>query len=273
MALCRSCRSDDLDLVEKLPDGRRRVRCNACGEEWVRGEAAAPSGTRPSYDVARERFPTLADVDPARRERAETLKARFLSVRPEPDPDVTEYWARYQTVFSESALDECDPADLKDFANVSTGARLGNMSVFNRAWNDLGTEAAADRTPHTIRYLLYAPGTVPIEDRLTEVIEDDKGRFMTGFKEVLLTKVLCVAHPDRFVPILTYTSEHDGKKEIAQKVFGLRLPERSRTHATIGRLIVWSNDLLVELAGEGFATNHHRSRFLWESKDSPDLQP
>jgi hypothetical protein len=36
---------------------------------------------------------------------------------------------------------------------------------------------------------------------------------------------------------------------------------------TRGRLILWSNDVLLALAGDGFAHTQHVSKFLWMAKD------
>ena len=89
---------------------------------------------------------------------------------------------------------------------------------------------------------------------------------MTGFKEALLTKVLCMFEPSRFLPINKYTGA-EGKKEIAEWVYGLQLPSPEQTAWTIGRLIIWSNDLLLELAGTGFMDTEHAAGFLWYAKD------
>ena len=93
---------------------------------------------------------------------------------------------------------------------------------------------------------------------------------MKGWKEALLTKTLCVVYPQRFVPILTYTSPKGGKKEVIESMWGLRLPHPRTVSRSIGRLITWSNDLLLELAGEGFAHTQHVSQFLWMAKDFED---
>ncbi|MBA3250406.1 MAG: hypothetical protein H0T66_08925, partial [Geodermatophilaceae bacterium] len=58
-----------------------------------------------------------------------------------------------------------------------------------------------------------------------------------------------------------------GKREIAESVYGLVLPPKAATSMTQGRLVFWSNDLLRELVGDGFATQQHASQFLWEAKD------
>ena len=220
-----------------------------------------------TFAQAKKRFPGPEQVSPARLELVAVLKADFLRAHPVPQSDVGPYWARYQQVFSREGLAACNPQDLKDFANTEIGARPGNMSMFNNAWNKLGVDVAADRTRRTIDYLLYGPDHLPLEDRLTNLIEERKGLGMTGFKESLLTKVLCVMQPDRFVPILTYSSPNVGKREIAKLVYDLELPEAARVQWTIGRLILWSNDVLLHLVGDGFAHMQHVSQFLWETKD------
>ena len=267
MLTCEKCQSDDIDLVERLDDGRRRVGCQACGHIWVRGAAMATPPPIDTFAEARKRFPGPEQVSPDRLARVNSLKVAFLQRQPEPRPEVVAYWAKYQAVFSSGALHACDPQDLKDFANIETGARPGNMSVFNTAWNRMGAQAGAQRTRDTIDYLLYWPASIPMEDRLTTLITEESGRGMTGFKESLLTKVLCIIYPDRFLPILTYSSPNVGKREIAKLIYDLDLPEEARVTWTIGRLIFWSNDVLVQLAGDGFATTQHMSQFFWETKN------
>lgn len=222
-----------------------------------------------TFKEARIRFTQLGEVDPARRERVERLKAEFLRTNPDPQPDVAAYWATYQHVFSADGLHTCAPRMLKDFANNSIGAHPGNMSMFNDAWNQLGDAEAARRVRGVIEHLLRGPGE--LADRLTELIADRNATGISGFKEALLTRVLCIVYPDTFLPILIYTSPAGGKKEIAKAVWGLDLPARDATSMTIGRLIVWSNDILIRLAGDGFAHMQHLAQFYWETKASPAL--
>lgn len=270
LVMCPNCESTDVDVRAKHADGSMDLICEECGNAWSRAavQAAAPSAVgKTPLEVAKAKFPTPAMVDSGRAQQVEALKVEFLGQRPAQDPDVTAYWDKYQRVFSAEGLWECNPQDLKDFANNSVGAHPGNMSVFNNAWNDLGTPAAAERVRHTIEYLLRGPASVPVEDRLTDLIVGRKGMGMTGFRESLLTRVLCVVHPDRFVPILTYSGDGTGKRDIAQAVFGLRMPKQDQVSMQIGRLVLWSNDLLNELLGEGFESRQHASAFLWWAKD------
>jgi hypothetical protein len=196
-------------------------------------------------------------LDPLVVARAEVLKVEFLtSVRPAPDPRVTAYWQRYRDVFAGGG----DAQDLKDFANSPVGGSPGNMAVFNQAWNELGAEAAAAAVRESVDHLLSGPGV--LEDRLTELISGERG--LNGFREALLTKVLCVMYPDRFLTLLKYAGPL-GKQGIAQQLWQLDLPDS--TPSTIGERIVESNDLLLELAGEGFETAQHASSFLWWARD------
>jgi hypothetical protein len=263
---CPDCGSYDLDLRELLEDTRRHLICLECGHDWLHGEAVVKPEPFNSFRHARERFPTTDAVAAGTRSRAEELKDKFLSNQPVPSEAVAPYWAKYQQVFSAEGLPRCNPQDLKDFANITTGAHPGNMSVFNTAWNELGAADAAEKVRESIEYLLRGPDAVAEEDRLTHLIRGERGLGMKGFRESLLTKVLCVVYPERFVPILVYTGTA-GKREIAEKVYGLRMPSPEAVSWTPGRLAVWSNDLLRELAGPGFVDNVHLAEFLWWAKD------
>ena len=224
-----------------------------------------------TFGTLRERFPKPSNVDPAVLARAQSLKSTFLQRQPQPRPEVAPYWRRYQQIFSPAGLAVTDPQALKDFANSNIGANPGNMSVFNAAWHQMGSETAAERVRETISYLLYGRDNVPLEDRLTHLIEGHKGLGMTGFREALLTKVLCVMQPERFIPIVKYTGMA-GKKEVAKLVYDVDLYEPQRVSWTIGRLILWSNDLLLHLVGDGFQDMQHAVQFLWWAKDQPNQQ-
>ncbi len=267
---CGSCGTDEfVELSENMPDGRKRLKCTQCGEQWVRGEAVARSVALPTLSEIRARFPQPGDVEPALLDRAQKLKARFLSDVPEPDPRVAPYWSKYQEAFSAQGLPSVHPQTLKDFANSNIGANPGNMSVFNDAWNEMGPETAATEVRQMVDYLLRGPERVPIEERLTHLIEGSKSFGIKGFKEALLTKVLCVVEPDRYLTILKYTGIA-GKREIARSIWGLELPDPESVTWKIGRLVIWSNDLLLALIGDGFETQQHAAAFLWWAKDQPN---
>ncbi|MEU6500260.1 MULTISPECIES: hypothetical protein [Streptomyces] len=268
LAICPLC-SDDEDIeVRATLDGGRRVLSHRCGFEWEHGEPV-PTQRRAarSFESLRASFPKPEDVDPERLERVARLKARYLAVKPDFDPRVAAYWSKYQAVFTPEGLRACDPQVLKDFANSEIGARPGNQATFNSAWNDMGDAAAAESTRSTIDYLLYGPDEVPLEDRFQQLLDGAKPFAMTGFKEALLTKVLCVMRPERFLTILKYRTDAGGKREIARLVYGLELPAPESVSWTSGRLILWSNDLLRTLVGGGFANQQHAAAFLWWAKD------
>lgn len=273
---CPSCLSDnDIHLGANAADGSRTFRCGECEHAW--GASTAPTRSpsdRTPFEMARGRFATATMLSPERATRVVKLKRQFLKTEPLPTPEVDEHRARFQHLFSAEVLATCEPQDLKDFANSSIGGDTGNASIFNRAWNKLGPEDAAERTRESIDYLLRGPEDIPLEDRLTHLIEEDAQTAMPGFKEPLLTKVLCVAHPERFLPLFAYTAEGTGKREITEAVFGLHLPvKHDQTAMQIGRLATWSNDLLLELVGDGFTGTHHAAAFLLWAKDRAGARP
>ncbi|MEU9207768.1 hypothetical protein AB0D27_07380 [Streptomyces sp. NPDC048415] len=269
LAMCPLCSDDeDIELVRMLDDGRRVVK-HRCGYAWEHGEPPAPKKPSNSFNDLKARFPKTEDVEPKWLERAARLKAQYLATRPGFDPDVAAYWEKYQRIFSPDGLRACDPRLLKDFANSDVGAHPGNQATFNSAWNTMGDVSAGETTRRTIEYLLYGPADVLLEDRLQELLAGAKPFAMTGFKEALLTRVLCVVQPERFLSILKYTTQAGGKREIARMVFGLELPAPESVNWTLGRLLLWSNDLLHALVGEGFANQQHSAAFLWWAKDQP----
>jgi hypothetical protein len=209
-------------------------------------------------------FPKPEDVPAANRTRADALKEEFLRRHPHTNPRTKAFREKYRRLFSKESLPTVSPEDLKYFANANIGANPGNMSVFNTEWNRLGPAEAASRVRDAIDYLLYGPENSYIEDRLTNLINGERGFGMKGFREALLTKVLCMAEPQRFIPILVYTGKA-GKHEVVRAIYGLSLPDPESVSWTIGRLIFWSNDLLRELVGPGFEDGEHAGEFLWTS--------
>lgn len=266
VATCIECGSSDIALVETLADTRKSVKCLDCGHAWVRGEAVRVITATSRGSGEQRRFPRPSDVTPERLAWVEGLRSSFLARAPEPDPAVAEYWLRYQQIFSADGLREAGPQELRDFANMPIGANPGNVTVFNNEWDALGPAEASQRVRDAVRFLLYASDRVSMPDRLTQLIRGAGGPGMKGFGEALLTKVLCVVQPERFLPILMYGGVA-GKREIAETVYGLALPPKAATSTTHGRLVFWSNDLLRELVGDGFATQQHAAQFLWEAKE------
>jgi hypothetical protein len=267
---CPKCASEDIDGTPQ-PDSRLLIHCQSCGHEWLRGEARRDP-SRPAVqtiDSLHAEFPTVLDVRPEVRERVMMLQSEFLLERREPDPAVAEYRARYQEAFSREGLPTAPPEALLHFANSPTVANPGNMSGFNRAWKTQGDEVAAQKVRETIEFLLYGPESLRLEDRFTQLVEGKKGIGFPSFKESLLTKVLCVVEPDRFLPLLKYSAAADGKKEIAKLVYDLDLPPAAKVSWTIGRLAIWSNDLLRSLVGNDIPDLQHATQFLLWAKDQP----
>jgi hypothetical protein len=270
---CPTCNSEDINGTPQA-NSRLLIHCNDCGTEWLRGEARRDPG-RPAVqtiDSLHAAFPTTLDVRFDVRERVSTLIADFNTEHRKTDPEVEEYRARYQELFSREGLRGASPEDLLAFALTDTIAGAGNMSGLNRAWKTQGPDKAAAKVRESIEYLLRGPESLRLEDRLTQLIEGKKGVGFPSFnKEPLLTKVLCVVEPDRFLPVLKYSAPTDGKKEIAKLVFELDLPPAEKVAWTIGRLAVWSNDLLRSLVGNDIPDLQQATQFLKWARNRPVL--
>ena len=275
LIVCPLCvREDDVFLIKTLPDGRKEARCDDCDFTFVYGapvepkketpaprrRAAAPKVSKPTVapiTVVARRFPTVEDVEPAALQRAEALKQTYLADVPyTPDPLVARHWAKFRWVFSADGLDKAAIFDLKLFATDPTGAATGDPTTFDKAWVLLGEFEGARRIRSVTNQLLR--GTGELEDRLTGLLDGSFAQSMPGWDEALLTKTLAVADPDRFLPVVTYAD----KKALASAVYGIELPVVDEASLTIGRLAVWSNDLLVALAGDDFDDLHHVAAFL-----------
>jgi hypothetical protein len=268
---CPSCSSDDIDGTPQ-PDGRLLVHCAACGHEWLRGETRRDPA-RPAVQTAeslRATFPTAADVRPDVRERVMLLQSEFALEHPEPDPAVEAYRARYAELFTRENLSTATPDQLLYFATSTTVADPGNVPGFTRAWKAAGPDRAADQVRASIEHLLFGPEHQSLEDRFTAQV-DGKAPGFPSFKEALLTKVLCVVEPQRFLPVPRYTAAAGGKKELAKLVFDLDLPPVERNGWTVGRLAVWSNDLLRSLVGNDIPDLQQAVRFLRWAAHQPTL--
>ncbi|MFC5678423.1 hypothetical protein [Aeromicrobium endophyticum] len=274
LIVCPLCvREDDVQLVRTLEDGRKEARCDDCDFAFVFGapvEAKKAPATRKRTSTVRvskpsvvpiavvaKRFPTVDDVELVARQRGDLLKQQFLAtVHHAPDPLVAPHWTKYRWVFSADGLEKVAIADLKYFADSSIGASTGDPTAFDKAWVLLGEFEAARRIRSVTNQLLRGPGE--LEDRMTGLLDGSFAQSMPGWDEALLTKTLAVADPDRFLPVVTYAD----KKAIAAAVYGIELPVVDEASLTIGRLAVWSNDLLVALAGDDFDDLHHAAAFL-----------
>ncbi len=256
MLTCPACTSGELELVERMADDRRVIRCAACAHQWTRGESKTSAPLPSSSADLEASFPDRTAVDPERLAQVSQLASQAPATDRGPD------WSHYQQVFSREQIVDCDPRDLQAFVNDTPGATSATTASFNRAWATMGEREASARTRNTIRYLLYGPPTVPLPDRLTRLIHGQGGLGMTGFKEPALTRVLTAMSPDEYLPVGTYAAARGGKREIAQRVYGLTLPDVAKEQFTVGRLALWSNALLVDLVQDQFDDLAQAAAFL-----------
>lgn len=285
LIVCPLCvREDDVFLVSTLPDGRKEAECRDCDFAFTFGtariEEAPPAPRKPARAKAApkkkaskivpprpiayvvQQFPKASRVSTMNLVRAGALKQEFLAGTPATaDANVTSHWNKFKWVFSEAGLDKAVIFDLQLFATDPTGADAGPPVELHKVWTVMGEFEGARRVRATTAHLLRGPGE--LEDRFTEVVDGVFPMAMPGWGEALLTKTLAVVDPERFLTVLTYAE----KREIASAVYGLDLPDVDGTSWTIGRLAVWSNDLLVELLGDGFADQQQAASFLRWAKD------
>jgi hypothetical protein len=226
----------------------------------------------PTLTQVRARFPTPDLVRVSTRRRVEELKARYMQLQPAPDPAAARFRAKYQQLFSSEGLPQCSPADIWMFLTSTVLADPGNRGAIYGTWKELGEQAATQSIRNTIEHLLRGGSSESLdeEDRLAELIAGGIGT--KGFKEALLTKVLCVTQPERFLPLVVYSGSL-GKRAIATEVFELVMPDAAVSGLTIGRLAYWSNDLLRDLAGPEFVDNEHAKEFLWQALQELRGQP
>jgi len=269
---CPKCNSEDITGTPQA-DSRLLITCADCGHEWLRGEARRDPG-RPAVqtiDSLHAGFPTTLDVRLDVRERIALLVSEFQLDAHGAGAAVADHRAKYQELFSRDGLRDASPDDLLEFATTDVVAPLGNMSGLTRVWKTQGAEKSAQKVRESIEFLLHGPESLRLEDRFTQLVDGKKIGFPSFNKEPVLTKVLCVVEPARFLPILRYSAPADGKKEIAKLVFELDLPSVEKVGWTIGRLAVWSNDLLRSLIGNDIPDLQQAAKFLSWAKTRPVL--
>ncbi len=171
---------------------------------------------------ARAAFPKPEQVVPATAAALADLKARYLLLQPEPSPEIARYAAKYRAMFSREGLAPATPEDWYGFVTTNLMASPGNLGTFYKGWNEDGPEATAASLRQTVEYLLRGPGEE--EDRLTLMVQTGT----RGVGVVLLTKVLCVMRPERFLALLpTRAPTARGSRTLAASSSASRSPTRT----------------------------------------------
>jgi hypothetical protein len=301
---CPSCEEAAAEYVGMADDGRNEMRCTACGHHWLLGAKPvspravapkpapkaprAPAGrsaasrttttTRtaataaPAAPPVAVRFPTLDDVGDEALRRLAALKAAWPRQRPRPDPYAADFRRLHELMFSRAGLPHTEPGQLRDFVTSDVLALSGNTTSFAREWRRLGDRDASRRFRGVVEYLLRGENgedddgddDLPLPDRFTALAEGRSEHAMGGVREPVLTRILAVARPERFLPVLTVDggSGGEGKRELTRSVLRLELPAVDRGRHTIGRVACGSNDLLVDALGAGFADLDDAAAFL-----------
>jgi hypothetical protein len=232
--------------------------------------AAAPA--TPAAPPAPMRFPTLDDVPDEALRRLAALKAAWPRNRPRPDPYAADFRRLHELMFSRAGLPHTEPGQLRDFVTSDVLALSGSTTSFAREWRRLGDRDASRRFRGAVEYLLRGENgedddsedDLPLPDRFTALAEGRSEYAMGGVREPVLTRILAVARPERFLPVLTVdgSSGGEGKRELTRSVLRLELPAVDRGRHTLGRVACGSNDLLVDALGAGFADLDDATAFL-----------
>jgi hypothetical protein len=232
---------------------------------------AAPASAPAAPPVA-VRFPTLDDVPDEALRRLAALKATWPRNRGRPDPYAADFRRLHELMFSRAGLPHTEPGQLRDFVTSDVLALSGNTTSFAREWGRLGDRDASRRFRGVVEYLLRgengedddAADDLPLPDRFTALAEGRSEYAMGGVREPVLTRILAIARPERFLPVLTVDggSGGEGKRELTRSLLRLELPGVDRTRHTLGRVACGSNDLLVDALGAGFVDLDDAAAFL-----------
>ena len=65
---CSTCHTDEhIVLVERLSGTQKKLKCERCGHDWLRGAPERPKIPRPTLEDIKKRFPKPGDVDAGHR--------------------------------------------------------------------------------------------------------------------------------------------------------------------------------------------------------------
>lgn len=198
-----------------------------------------------------------------KKEAADREMEAFIRRHPRVEPEVESLRMEWGRMLSRDRLSEVSARDIKEFVRSGKAGNPGNQQSFNREWNRLGDERAADHVRKAFMYLLYGPDDITLERRLDDLLLSRVPQAMSGLKEGLLTKALAIGLPERFIPILYV----DRKLAILEALWGLRLATGSLSH---GKLVIVSNDLLRELSCPPFENLEHAASFLFNKAEPRD---
>jgi hypothetical protein len=250
----------------------RASRASTSGSGASRVAGASRSVAVPAAPPVVVRFPTLDDVPGTSLQRLASLKAAWPRQRARPDPYAADFRRLHELMFSRAGLPHAEPGQLKDFVTSDVLALSGNTTSFSRDWNRLGDRDATERFRSVIEYLLRgesgededSPDDPALEDRFTALVEQRSPYAMAGVREPILSHVLTVARPERFLPLLRVEGGPggEGKRDIVRSLLGVELPAVDRSRHTVGKVACGSNDLLVDALGAGFVDVDDAAAFL-----------
>lgn len=248
---CPACTSNRVSLVISSPTGNR-YRCDACRHGWRTGGRRIGAGARVK---APSSFPADLTLDEAAgAERFKTLLDRYKIVGGSPDDAEIAWRAEAAKLFAAGNIDTAPATVFHDLSDRTTVATTGRQVAYRKNWTTMGEETATAVARKTTAHLLHGEGD--LTQRIDDVLEGRNDLGMPGFKEAIVTKILAIAEPETFVPILTTK----GKVAFLQHVWGARV---AVPKDGLAANIVWSNALVTERLRPEFPDLLNAAHFLW----------
>jgi hypothetical protein len=248
---CPACSSNRVSLVISSPAGNR-YRCDTCRHGWRTGGRRVGVGARAK---APSTFPADHTLDAeAGAARFQALLDRYKIVGGQPEEAEITWRAEAAKLFAPGNIDTAPASIFHDLSDRTTVATTGRQVAYRKNWTTMGEEEATAVARRTTAHLLHGDGD--LTSRIDDVLSGKGDIGMPGFKEAIVTKILAIAEPETFIPILTTK----GKVAFLQHVWGERVDVPKDGLAAN---IVWSNALLTERVRGTFPDLLHAAHFLW----------
>lgn len=259
---CPHCGSERVELRASVGGTGKRFRCDSCLKAWTTGTGSRSGRSGGARGSSRNPgFPSTAVLTP---EEAQERFEMLLSAHARAGATATDTERTWrEEMRAKLARDAIATAGLPVFKEIATSknvATTGPQTAFYKELNKLGDDEGGRKARETAEFLLYGDDG-SLSERLTALIGGERG--MPGFREALLTKILAIAEPTKFLPILTAK----GKAAFVQHIWGVRLELDKKQ--TAGDQVVATNDALVERLAPTFPDLLDAAAFLWWSQTHP----
>ena len=259
---CPHCGSERVELRASVGGTGKRFRCDSCLKAWTTGTGSRSGRAGGARGARNPGFPSVAVLTP---EEAQERFEMLLSAHARSGAAATDVERKWRDEMSAAlSRDAIGSAGLEVFKEIATSksvATTGPQTAFYKELIKLGDEEGGRKARETAQFLLYGDDG-SLAERLTALIDGGE-RGMPGFREALLTKILAISEPTKFLPILTAK----GKAAFVQHIWGVKIEADKKQSS--GDAIVATNDALVERLAPTFPDLLDAAAFLWWSQTHP----